>query len=1009
MKQFILLTLLLVGLTSIAWGQTRVSGKTLSTGDGKELPGVTILEVGTNNGTTSDATGNFQLTVSPKSTLRFSAVGMKPQELPVSQASSPLTITMQEDAQSLNEVVVTGYQQEKRKDLTGAVAVVSLKQTLQESNANILTSLQGRVPGVVIQSDGTPGGSGTSIRIRGFSTINANGPLFVIDGVPTTYAGALNPNDIESIQVLKDAASASIYGSRASNGVIVVTTKRSTGSEPKVTFDAYYGVQTLRNRIQMLNATEWGDVYWRAQRNSGITPTHPQYGNGPTPVIPQFIDAAKTIPSGNTDWLAATFKPSNIQSYNLGITFGGPKAKMFTSMNYVSDNGIQQFTGYDRLSLRLNGDFTIKDRITIGENLLVSRFSEVKANELSDAIFQHPLIPLYDNAGHFGGPTDGLGDKLNPLGVLSRNQNNRAQNWRILGNVYAQVKILDGLTAKTSLGVDYNNNKLRSFTPSFVEGRFNIIDNFLTTSFSDGFVTTWSNTLNYSKTIASVHQFDVLAGVEAVNSRNESFSSTKKGFLINTYDYAYAGAGTVLQAADGGASRFALLSQFGKINYAYRDKYLLSATLRRDGSSRFGAANKYGVFPAVSGGWRISDEAFMKPLRFVSDLKLRGSWGKTGNQEIGDFTTLNFYKTSAEFGNYDISGSNTGSSPGYYTSQIGNRDLKWESNTQTNVGIDLSLLDNKVSVTLDYFDKQTTGMLINPSLLAVNGQGASPFINAGQMQNRGFEGLVSYRGQVKEFSYNIDFNLSTYRNKVLSLGDGNDFFLGAEANRIVPGQPVSVFYGWVADGLFKSQAEVDAAAAQPGKGIGRIRYKDQNGDGVINDQDRTYIGSPHPTLLAGLNLSAQYKGFDLAVFVSGTFGNKIYNSTRKLTDFTYFPFNFGRATLTSWSPENPNSTIPSVNVNNPNDELRASSYFVENGSFVNVKNLVLGYTLPAPITSKLRLSRCRFYVQGQNLFIFTKYKGMDPEVGAGGPLSLGIDSQLYPHSRAVNFGLNLSF
>ncbi|WP_077922939.1 TonB-dependent receptor [Spirosoma sp. 209] len=1009
MQKRLCLLLVLLSLSHALWAQVRVSGTVTGRTDGKPIPGVTILEVGTNNGTTTDINGGFALTSPPNATLRFSFVGMKPYDLNVKGLTSPVSVSLEEDPAQLSEVVVTGYKEERRRDLTGAVAVVNLKQTLQESNANILSSLQGRVPGVVIQSDGTPGGSGTAIRIRGFSTIGANGPLFVIDGVPTTYSGALNPNDIESIQVLKDAAAASIYGSRASNGVIVVTTKRASSPEPKITFDTFYGVQTLRNRIEMLNANEWGQVYWQAQRNSGLTPSHPQYGNGAQPVIPPFIDAENTIPASNTDWLGAVFKPSQIQSYNLGLSMGGTKGKLYTGLNYVRDNGIQQYTNYNRLTLRLNSDYTVKNRLTIGENLQVARFGEVKANVTHDAIFQHPLIPLYDNAGNFGGPTDGLGDKLNPLGILSRNRDNQSRNWRILGNVYAQLNLMKGLNLRTSYGVDYNNGYARNFEPRFKEGRFNIVENFLTTAYSEGLVGTWSNTLNFQKTVGEAHNIGFLAGVEAIQSQSESFSARRKNFLVQDYDYAYLGAGTDLQAADGGGSRYSLLSQFGKLDYSYREKYLFSATIRRDGSSRFGANNKYGVFPAFSAGWRISDESFLKDNRYVSDLKLRASWGRTGNQEIGDFTTLNFYRTSGEFGNYDLGGGNTSAVPGYYTVQIGNNNLRWESNTQTNIGLDASLFNGKLSLTADYFDKRTDGMLINPTLLAVYGQGAPPFINAGQMRNRGFEALVTYRGNVRDFSYSVDLNASTYRNQVLSLGEGNEFFLGAEANRIVPGQPLSVFYGWVADGLFRSQADVDAHATQPGKAPGRIRYKDLNGDGTINDQDRTYIGNPHPKLLAGMNLSAQYKGFDVSVFASGTFGNDVYNTFRKLTDFAYFPFNFGRQTLNAWTPENPGASVPAVNINNPNDELRASSYFVENGSFVNLKSLVLGYTLPAPVTKRLNIDRLRLYVQGQNLFIITNYQGMDPEVGARGPLDLGVDTQLYPHSRAINFGLNLAF
>jgi TonB-linked SusC/RagA family outer membrane protein len=989
--------------------QKRITGYVFNSTTNQPIAGVTIQ--GKMSSTTSDEKGVFSIMSAPGETLTLTYVGMSPAIIKVVGEKTNYQTGMQEAPNQLNEVVVVGYKQEKKKDLTGAVSVVNMKQALVESNANILTSLQGRVPGLTIESDGTPGGNGTSVKIRGFSTLNNNGPLYVIDGVPTTYIGALNPEDIESIQVLKDAASASIYGSRANNGVIVITTRKGKSLNAKVTFDAFYGIQKLANKINMLNAQQWGEVYWQAETNSGITPQHPQYGSGPEPVIPDYlVGPGPGEKAANTNWIDATFHPSSIQNYNLSVSQGTAKSNYYLGVSYDRDNGIMHYTDFERFSSRLNSSFNIKNAVTIGENIFIANFSEVKSNPgiMTDAILQHPLIPLYDTLGNFGGPKDGLGDKLNPLGELYRNRNNSTHNWRIFGNVYAEANILKNLTAKSSFAVDYNSTSYRNFTPRFTEGRFNITDNFLTTGNSNGLSWTWSNTLNYRKTFGN-HTIDVLGGIEAIKNTSSFFSATATDLLLDTYEYAYLNNGTTT-GSNGGATGNQLFSQFGKINYNYQDKYLLSGTLRRDGSSRFGAENRYGIFPAVSGGWRISQEKFFQGVSYVNDLKLRASWGKTGNQEIPDFGTLNFFKTNPEFANYDIAGTNTSAQQAFYVTQIGNPNLKWEENTQTDVGLDATAFSNRLTFSADYYKRVTNGILINPVLLAVYGGGAAPFINAGKIENKGVELALGYASKsTSAFHYTADFNIAFNQNKVLSLGEGNQFFLGANANRIVPGQPVSVFYGYVVEGIYKNQDQVDKGANQPGKAIGRLQYKDLNGDGVIDDNDRTYIGNPNPKFTYGLNLTGEYKGFDAAIFITGVQGNKIYNAIRAQTDFAYFPFNFSTRILDAWSPDNPNSIIPAVNVNNTNDELRASTYFVEDGSYLKIKSLQLGYTLPHKIMSSIGIDRIRVYIQGQNLFTFTKYTGFDPEVSAGGPLNEGVDAQFYPHAKAINFGLNVNF
>jgi TonB-linked SusC/RagA family outer membrane protein len=1011
MRKLLLFFAVLLATTGWSYAQVRPVRGTVTDKAGSPLEAVTVVVVETQRSVLTGRDGTFSIDAGNGQTIKFTYVGMSPKLVIVSSVTADLKIALEPTGNSLEDVIVTGYKTERKKDLSGSVTVVDMKEALKESNPNILTTLQSRVPGVQVQSDGTPGGNGTSIRIRGFSTVGANGPLFVIDGVATTYSGALNPNDIESIQVLKDAASASIYGSRANAGVIVITTKKGTTKAPTVTFDAYYGQNKIRNNnIQMLNAQEWGQVYWQAQRNSGIpNPTHPQYGNGASPVIPQYIDAAQTLPSANTNWIDAILRTANTQNYNLGISQALDRSNFYFGLNYSNEQGIEKYTNYQRFNARFNSNFKINKSITIGENISIANFYEIKANALYDAILQHPLIPLYDNKGNFGGPTDGLGDKLNPLGELYFNKDNKSKNWRIFGNVFADIAIWKGLTFRSSFGIDYNTATLRAFTPSFVEGRFNVVDNFLTQSNSDGLDWTATNTLNYKLQLGK-HNFELFGGIEAIRSNANSFSGSGKSFLINDYSYAYLSTAQVQNGVSGGSSMHTLYSQFAKLNYNYGDRYLLAATIRRDGSSRFGKDNQYGIFPGVSAAWRISNEEFFKGFTDkISDLKLRASWGRTGNQEIGNYNTLNFYATNHEFGTYDINGSNTNAAVSYFATQLGNPQLKWESQTQTDIGIDLTVFD-RITLSADYYDKESRDVLINPALLAVYGGAAPPYINAGQFQNKGFEFQAGYRDNATgDFHYSADFNITFNKNKVISLTNGVPYILGGQGNRLQPGQPVSAFYGYVADGIFKTDAEVNNGINQPGKGLGRIRYQDLNGDKVIDDNDRTWIGDPNPKFITGLNLSASYKGFDASVFVSAVYGNKIYNTIKSLTDFTYFPFNFGKATLTAWSTSNPNSSVPSVNLNNPNNELRTSTYFVENGSYLKIKSIQIGYSLPKSLISKIGINKARVYVQGQNLFTFTKYSGMDPEVGPGGVLNEGIDSQLYPHYKGVNLGLNVSF
>jgi TonB-linked SusC/RagA family outer membrane protein len=957
----------------------------------------------------TDSKGQFSLSAQTGQHIRFSYVGTKTYNLTVSNDTKTVAVILENSGSNLNEVVVTGYQQERKKDLTGAVTVVNVSDIKNIPAGNAIKALQGRVPGVSIATDGSPAGN-VSVRIRGIGTLNNTDPLYVIDGVPTTRGlQEINQGDIESIQVLKDAASASIYGSRAANGVIIVTTKKGKAGVSRVNFSASSSLQFYGSKLNVLNTQQRGEAYWRAAVNDISNPNkNSTYqfdwnGNYNNPVLnkvllPEFLDAIHTLKPADTHWFDEISQTSLLQSYNLDVSNGNEKGNSLFSVSYYDNKGIIKESRNQKITARFNSDYSFfKNRLKIGENFTGTYMRDVllpTTDITSLALIDEPATPVYDINGGWGGPSNGMADRQNPLRLIEDNKQNKNHFGRVLGNAFADVAILPNLHVRSNFGVDYAINYARTIRKSYVSGFLNDNTNLVNTSSSYDGSLTWQNTLTYNFAVKK-HKVDFLLGHEQIKVINQNQFGSRQGYAIESYDYAYLNSGTTNVLNGGGGSGNSLLSFFGKANYSFDNRYLLSVTLRRDGSSRFGANHRYGYFPAASVGWRLSEESFFKKaVQVVSDLKLRYSYGQTGNQSIPNYATNTLYNPI--YGTnlrglfdggtaYDISGAGTGQLPsGYVQTQQGNANLKWETATQNNFGLDYGLFNNAITGSFDYFIKNTTDILITPAYLAVLGEGGNQTANGASVKNTGFEAVINYSTNIgSDFRIDLSANISAYRNKVTRLpAEVLTSYPGNGTDKTILGRSVNSIFGYVADGLFTTPDEVTNSAVQPGKGLGRIKYKDLNGDGIIDDKDRDYIGSFDPDFSYGLNTSLSYKAFDLTFFLQGVQGNSVYNTYKGLTDFTSLQpgANWGSRVLQAWTPQNPNSTIPALTTVDRNNEGRGSTYYVENGSYLKLRNVQVGYDLKRAFKS-LKVANARVFVQANNLLTIKSksYTATDPE------------------------------
>ena len=1019
--------------------QTSTVSGTVKDAIGEGLPGVNVVVKGTTKGTVTDVEGKYSLgEVSATDVLVFSSVGYSPQEIVVGNQST-IDITLQEDIQALSEIVVTGYATERVVDLTGAVAVVDLEPIKNTSSGNPMQALQGRVAGLYVEKNGTPTGENSRILIRGVNTLGNNDPLYIIDGVPTKRPEvfqSLNPSSIESVQVLKDASAASIYGSRASNGVIVVTTKdgRSrTGERLNIEFNSNFSIQTEKpQRIDMLNAESRGRALWQGAVNDGTDPlvhealyTYDWNGDYNNPVLNRvnvqpFVGGDPLVPVGDTDWQDETYETGYVTSNDLTVSAGNENSALLVNLGYIKNTGIMKYTDYERYSARINANTTFfNDKLRMGANSeLATSNQTLTASDLGGAatpglaITLAPTIPVFRTDGEFAGPVGaGYSDRNNPVHMQYINRWDNNNKSFVFGNAYAEIEPIRNLVFRTNFGVDYSTTLFKNIEIAFQEGFLGRDVNSLARNTSRLLSLTWSNTLRYEFEFGQ-SRVNVLAGVEAIRNDFEEFGAFREGFASQMEDFFYLDAGTGRSTNFGRASGSRLLSQFGKISYALADKYLASVTLRRDGSSRFGEENQFGIFPAATVGWRIVNEAFMQDISIVSDLKLRAGVGRVGNQDIGDVARFGLFEP--RYGNidgpytnigtaYDLEGNDTGTLPsGFVSVQGENLALKWESTEELNIGVDFGFVDDKIYGSFDYFTRETTDILIQPPIAAAIGEGKIRWVNGATKENKGFEFVLGYRDTRGDFSYSINGNLSRFSDKITELPEEVRTAYPGNVEKTILGHSELSLFGYVTDGLFQNQAEVDAHASQVGAGPGRIRYVDLNNDGVINALDQDWLGTILPKFEYGIRVDLTYKSFDFSLFGSGIAGRSGVDPYNALNNRLDVRENSGPGVLDAWTPQNTNSSRPMLSLTDANNERRSSDYFIISTSYFKMRNMQLGYTFPEGALETVRIDHLRLYLMGENLFWFKndQFEGPDPEYTSFGTI---------PIPTTFTFGLNVIF
>ena len=1050
-KLLLTFTMILIGAQIPLQGQEQdkaIQGIVKDAVTGEPLIGTNVFVKGTTHGTTTGANGEFSLDIIDYNnpTLVISYIGYKSKEIqPGTQKK--IEVELESEITALGEIQVIGYGVQKKRVVTGSISSVDAGELSKSASSGLDQALQGKSAGVFVTQNSNAPGGGVSVRIRGIhSTTGGNEPLYVVDGVPVNSSNdfvsvvsggqggsplsVINPEDIESIEILKDASAAAIYGTRAAAGVVLITTKKGEKGAARVNFNSYYGIQDITKHLDLTNAENFAilDNEIRA--------------NAQKPLNTELFNPSRL--GDGTDWQDEIYTRGSLQNYNLSVSGGNDNSTYMLSGNYHKNDGVVRNSGFERYSFRINTANKVNNWLRVGNNFTYTNSNEdyvITDSEtwgaISNALRQMPTVPVFLENGQYGGMT-GVFDYTvrNPVAVTNEWKQDIEKNY-VLGDLNAEINFFKNVTFRSVLGIEYKGSKQSFFQPRDIGGglvdEINIKKEYRNTRQKLLF----DNILTYANQFNEAHNFSFMIGTSFQQWRGEGISAQGQEFPSNSPDWDLSMSTNGTRNAGGATWRGAYVSQFGRITYDYKNKYLLTSNIRRDGSTKFGSENRYGIFPSFSVGWRFTDEPFLSEIKnFLTDGKLRFGYGQVGSDAIGNFRYLSLLSSFE----YTLNGQ---TAKGYAPKSLENPGIKWESSEQFSAGADLSFLYNKVTMVLDYYIKNTTGMLIPMPVPATSGiypkvpsdQGqlsqAFPIVNIGEVKNTGFEVELAYKKAEGFFHYSIGTNLSYTKNKVTDMGyEGNSFnsyrFGGATVTRTEAGHPIGSFYGYVSDGIFMNYDEIADHAKQGNQdpyvhnrdleptphrytAPGDIQFKDINRDGVVNEKDRTFIGSPFPDFIYGLNVAADYRNFELSVFVQGVRGSEIMNLNRYFSEGMVGTGNFAKDALNRWTSESPDDDFPRAIMTDPNNNIRISDRWMESGDYARLKNVQLSFTFPAGITNRLNIRSMKVYVTGKNLYTLTNYSGYDPDIGSfqGNAQQSGIDVGRYPLSRTFLIGINL--
>lgn len=986
-RLFLVALFLVMGQVAHAQNQVQVQGTILDS-TGEPLPGVNVVIKGTTSGTVSDLDGKYSLDTPSDAVLIFSFVGFMSQEIPVNNQTE-INVTLADDTSDLDEFIVVGYGLQRKSDLTGSISSLKSEEINRLPVSDVSQSLQGRVSGVQVTSNSGAPGAGTTIRIRGVGTLNNSNPLFVVDGMLLDDIDFLNPNDVESMEVLKDASATAIYGSRGANGVVIVTTKQgSFDTKGKISIDAYTGIQQVAKRIDLVNARQFAELANELEQNVGNEPLYNvgDYGVG-------------------TDWQDQIFRNAPVSSVNLGASGGNANTNYNLSVNYFDQKGVVKESEFERLTIRLNNQYKFGDAVTFGHNLSFIYFNQ--QNEPGVVGNAYRAYPIFDPRNPDGTYTN-TAPVGNPLAQFEYNSNNQTNDYRSVGNFFMDVKFLKNFTFRSNFGVDLAFRDSKSFTPVFfVSPTQQNLENSVSVNTGRTRNFLWENTLNYTKEWDD-HRLNLLGGITTQSFYQEFLGGARRNLPGEDPSLWYLNAGELTsQTNSNSAGDWSMLSFLFRANYTYKDKFLVTGTFRRDGSSRFGRESRYGNFPSIALGYRLIEEGFLQNQTFLSNLKIRGSWGIIGNDKIA------FYEgRPVVTGNENaVFGENEELIYGATLTRLANPFIQWEETITSNIGLEFGFFDDKLTGELDYYYRRTNDILVGVPIPAYVGASNNPIVNAASVENRGIDLSLNWREQKGDFGYNFGIVASTVNNKVLDIGEGNEAIFGGAVGisgllgaRTIVGESIGHYFGYKTAGVFQNAEQLANTPKRGPEVAGDLIFEDTNGDGVVNNNDRVILGSPIPDLVFGFNLGFNYKGFDFGADFNGTVGNEVYNSKKQVRFNTY---NFETSFLDRWTREGTSNSEPRVTNGGHNYEV--SDRFIEDGSFLRLRNIQIGYSFPTVALERIKLQNFRVYISGTNVFTISDYSGYTPEIGGGNVLGTGFDSGIYPIARTFNVGISANF